>query len=125
MARYWPVLAATIILWCTVLLLLILSVRQNQGHLVYALDDGYIHMAMAKNFAQDGVWGVTRYEFSSSSSSLLWTLLLSAIYLIFGTNESAPLVLNVIFATLLVISTHKLLDSWRPQMGALYFYCRY
>ncbi len=51
MARHWPVLAAIIILWCTVLLLLILSVRQNQGHLVYALDDPYIHMAIAKNFA--------------------------------------------------------------------------
>jgi len=102
MARHWPVLAAIIILWCTVLLLLILSVRQNQGHLVYALDDPYIHMAIAKNFAQHGVWGVTRYEFSSSSSSLLWTVLLSAIYLIFGTNEIAPLVLNVIVATLVV-----------------------
>ncbi len=120
MARHWPVLAAIIILWCTVLLLLILSVRQNQGHLVYALDDPYIHMAIAKNFAQHGVWGVTRYEFSSSSSSLLWTVLLSAIYLIFGTNEIAPLVLNVIVATLVVISTYKLLDSWRPQMSAVY-----
>lgn len=47
-------------------------------------------------------------------------MLLSAIYLIFGTNEIAPLVLNVIVATLVVISTYKLLDSWRPQMSAVY-----
>jgi hypothetical protein len=42
----------------------------NGGSFTYALDDAYIHLAMAKNFPL-GVWGTTRYEFSSSSSSLL------------------------------------------------------
>lgn len=33
------------------------AVRQAEGHLVYSLDDAYIHMAMAKNLARHGVWG--------------------------------------------------------------------
>lgn len=102
-SKYWPLIIALIILWLTVALLLIFSLRQNNGYLVYALDDPYIHMAIAKNFAQHGVWGVSRYEFSSSSSSLLWTFILSIIYFIFGVNESTPLILNIISATAVVV----------------------
>jgi hypothetical protein len=65
------------ILWIIVATILVLSIIRNQGHVVYALDDAYIHMAIAKNFAQHGVWGITQYGFTSSSSSLLYTLLLS------------------------------------------------
>lgn len=101
-SRHWPLTTAIIILWITMSALLVVSMKQNQGHLVYALDDPDIHMAMAKNFAQHGVWGISRYEFSSSSSSLLWTLLLSAIYFILGANESSPFILNVIFATAII-----------------------
>ena len=42
---------------------IIISIRQNDGHIIYTLDDSYIHMALAKNLAQHGVWGITRYEF--------------------------------------------------------------
>src|SRR5262245_23047422 len=70
--------------------------RQNQGHLIYAFDDAYIHMSMAKNFALHGVWGVTRDGFTSSSSSPLWTLVLSVFYRLFGVNPIAPLILNVL-----------------------------
>lgn len=78
--------------------LLIQSLNQNQGHLIYALDDAYIHIAIAKNFAQHGIWGITRYEFTSTSSSLLWTLLISFSYFIFGINELITFILNIIFA---------------------------
>ncbi len=55
-------------------------------------------MAIAKNFAQEGVWGITKYGFTSTSSSLLWTLLISFTYFIFGVNELVPFILNFIFA---------------------------
>jgi hypothetical protein len=32
--------------------------RQTNGHFVYSLDDPYIHLAVAKNLARHGVWGV-------------------------------------------------------------------
>jgi len=67
-------------------------------------------MAIAKNFSQYGVWGVTNNEFSSASSSLLYTLLLSFIFL-FGPNEIAPLVINLVFANLLIYIVYSFLKK--------------
>jgi hypothetical protein len=65
-SKHWPLVTALSVLWVTIILLLIVSLRLNQGHFVYGLDDAYIHMSIAKNFALHGVWGVTPYAFSSS-----------------------------------------------------------
>ncbi len=72
--RHWPLIAGVAVLWFVIGIILLLSLAHNQGHLVYDVDDPYIHMAIARHFAESGVWGVTRYEFSSSSSSILWPL---------------------------------------------------
>jgi hypothetical protein len=87
---------------------LIHSVSRNEGHLVYAVDDTYIHMAMSKNLARYGVWGVTRYEFSASSSSPLWTLLLAGVYRLFGVSDVAPLVLNIVIGIIALIMVDRL-----------------
>ena len=118
--RFWPILAATVLLWGAITTLLIQSLRVNQGHLVYALDDAYIHMAMAKNFARHGVWGVTPYQFTSASSSPLWTFLLSAIYFVFGVNNVTPLVLNILFATLLLDALGWIFESFAKALSRLY-----
>ena len=47
--RYGPVLLAIAALLATVALHYTRSVAQHGGLFVYALDDAYIHMAMAKN----------------------------------------------------------------------------
>jgi hypothetical protein len=113
-------IASIAILWITVATILVLSIRNNQGHIVYALDDAYIHMAIAKNFAQHGVWGITQYGFTSSSSSLLYTLLLSVIYFLFGVNEVTPLILNIIFATLSICFIFYILR--RNELNSLYIF---
>lgn len=33
---------------------------KTDNHYIYPLDDTFIHLAMAKNFALHDVWGVTR-----------------------------------------------------------------
>ncbi len=107
--RNWPLVLALLLLWAGLAICLAICLGSSGGHLVYPLDDPYIHMAMAKNFAQHGVWGVTRYEFSFSSSSPLWTALVSAAFLVFGTSVWAPLVINAILASLLCILLYLLL----------------
>ncbi len=78
------------------------TVSKQHGHLVYALDDPYIHMAIAKNLVQHGTWGISPNEFSAASSSPAWTFLLASIYLVAGPNEIAPFVLNLISVALLL-----------------------
>lgn len=109
----WPFLAALTLFCAIVGVLLMVSVRRNDGHLVYVLDDPYISMAIAKNFSQHGVWGVTRYGFTSSNSSLLWPLLLSASDLLFGVNAVSPLILNVLFGALVLLSGFWILRWYR------------
>lgn len=70
---------------------------KTEGHYIYLIDDAYIHLAMAKNFALHGVWGVTQYKFSSTSSSPLFTFILSVLIKIFGNNDQISLYVNVFF----------------------------
>lgn len=113
--RNWPLIAATGMLLLTVAICLTISIRQNHGHPVYVLDDPYIHMAMAKNLAQHGVWGITKYSFTSSSSSLLWTSVLSSVYFLFGINETSPFILNIVFAIFVCILVYILLRKYKLQ----------
>jgi len=86
----------------TISFLLVQSLLQNDGHLIYRLDDAYIHMAMAKNISKHGVFGITNDEFSSTSSSILYTLLLALLFLIFGVNEIIPFIINIIFSITII-----------------------
>lgn len=118
--RHWPAFGALVFLLAITLPTLQISIAQNQGHLVYALDDPYIHMAMAKNIVRHGIWGVTPYTFSSSSSSPLWIVLLSASYYAFGVNDLAPLALNLVFACALVLLAYRVLVGF-GQRGVAAF----
>lgn len=81
--------------------LILLSSNQNGGRFIYALDDPYIHMAMARNLIQHGVWGITGHEFTSTSSSPLWTLAIAALFAVVGVQDTIPLLLNVVLASVL------------------------
>src|SRR5580658_2443457 len=77
--------------------ILIASVKATDGHFIYPLDDVYINMAMAKNVALHGVWGISPYQFTSSTSTPLFVLLLSAIYRVVGPSTYAPLLISWAF----------------------------
>ena len=62
--KHWPLLASVVILCVTVGVISTILILRENGYLVYALDDPYIQMAMAKNFSQHGVWGITRFGFT-------------------------------------------------------------
>ena len=120
--RHWPLVAALALLWLTVAGVAVKSMRQNDAKLIYALDDAWIHMAIAKNVAEHGVFGVTRHEFTAASSSLLWSLLLSGLYAAFGVDQMLPLLLNVAFATVVVVLVHFLLSCGRRPLRPLYVF---
>lgn len=74
------------------------SAMKTDGHYTYLLDDAYIHLAIAKNFALYDIWGMTKYQFSSTSSSPLFTYILSVLITVFGNNDQIPLYFNSIFS---------------------------
>jgi hypothetical protein len=93
--RHWPFLAA-VALWLVIFGVTLAQIYSSSGgRLIYASDDVYIHMAIAKNFARHGVWGVTSLGFTSCASSILWPLLIALTYVLFGVNEWSPLLLNL------------------------------
>lgn len=89
---------------------------------MYPIDDPYIHMAMARHFAESGVFGVSLAGFSATSSSPLWTLLLGTTFKVFGNHETIPLLLNVIFGLALAVYFTRLLADrlqsvWAASLG--------
>ncbi len=98
--RIWrsPLLPALAVFLVSLAVALRIALRLTDGRLVYALDDAYIHMAVARTLASHGIWGCTPFHFSSSSSSLLWTFGLGVAYRLFGVHDLLPLVLNIGFA---------------------------
>jgi len=109
--KYWPLFCIMGVYWITVIVLVILSINLN-GHLIYPLDDTYIHMAIAKNAVLHHVWGVTKYEFTSTTSSPLWTFLLAITYLALGVNEKSPLILNLLFGAFAILAAYFFLAKY-------------
>ena len=100
----------------------VLSSRSTGGRFIYPLDDTYITMSIAKNFAQSGVWGVTRHEFSSASSTPLFALLLAGCYRLTGANEWWPLVLSLLSSLLALAAADRWLrplPNWLRTLGLL------
>ncbi len=106
-----PFWVTVIIYWVISAALIISAVPYSAGRFAYPLDDTYIHMAIARNFSFSGVWGVSAAEFSSSSSSPLWTLLLAGCFRVFGQQEWIPALLNILIGTGLLYSGYCLLKE--------------
>lgn len=85
--------------------------RATEGHIGYALDDAYIHMSIARNVAEHGVWGINTDAFASASSSPLWTALLAAAFWLVGVRETLPLLLNLAAAVALIVVLGRLLKA--------------
>ncbi|SHM92723.1 hypothetical protein SAMN05444266_11416 [Chitinophaga jiangningensis] len=108
--------------WIFLTVLLIFSwykiSRLTGGHFCYSLDDAFIHMAVAKNFALHGVWGITSDAYGSASSSPLFTVVLAAIYRTGINGYMVGFWINVVAAYLLLYSTHRILLNYgMPEIG--------
>ena len=109
--RHLPVIIALSCLWLSLLVVLLAILTINSGSMVYTIDDIYIHLAISRNLNEYSVFGVTRYEFSSSSSSPLWNLIISAAFVLVGITDMVPLALNVILSSIAVVTFYVLLKD--------------
>lgn len=105
--QHYPIILALLLYLIFSAFYLQESLKRTNNQLVYPLDDTYIHMAMAKNFSTYGVWGITKHEFTSTSSSPFWTLILSIAYKILGVKDYFPLIINFLISILILIIAYK------------------
>lgn len=95
----WPaVLAAALFLG--IMAHYIHAIKANEGgRFVYPVDDGYAHMAIAKNLVQHGTWTFNVANgFETASSSMIWPVMLAAAFAVLGVHEWIPLALNMFWA---------------------------
>jgi hypothetical protein len=85
--------------------------------MVYVLDDPAIHLAIARNVAEHGTWGVVPGHFESASSSPVWTVLLSAAVAVLPAGEEAvALVLNLIAGVAVLVLLARAQTVLRPAL---------
>lgn len=97
-----PFISGSIFLLATVAVLEFITLKKTNGIFCYPLDDTFIHMAVAKNAALYGNWGVSSNEWVSTSSSPFFTALLTLSYVLFGLSVYAPFLLSLVGAFLLL-----------------------
>ncbi|UPK67109.1 hypothetical protein [Chitinophaga filiformis] len=110
--KNYPVIATLLLLAVMLVMVCRQVLTQTGGHFCYPLDDTFIHMSIAKNFALYGVWGINAQEFSAASSSPLYTLILATFFKAGINSIWMPFYINVCFAFLLVVMTDKLLQRF-------------
>jgi hypothetical protein len=80
---------------------------RTHGTIAYPLDDAFINLTLAKNLAFEHVWGITKYSFSSVSTSLLYPFILAILYLITGASIIVPLLVNLAAAIWFLVALHR------------------
>jgi hypothetical protein len=90
----------------------------TNGTLIYPLDDTYIHMSIAKNLALHNNWGISANEFQSASSSILYTLLLSALFKLFSVSALIPFIINFIAGIILLF----IIQHWLQKQNISFFF---
>ena len=118
--KKWPLYSALLLYILMTVFFIVTSTSRCDGKLIYALDDAYIHLALADTFSETGTWGFYEGVFSSSSSSLLWTIILS-ILLKFTRSEVILFILNFIAGISLIlllynIAKEKNMDSFKTAI---------
>ena len=115
--RYLPLLVGWAATFLPLVIILVSVMNQTGGVFSYPVDDAYIHMQIARNLAEHGVWGINPNEFGSASSSPLYTLILGLLSLIFSSHYLIPLVVNSIAGILLVAAVQRWLQKENLGMG--------
>lgn len=111
MKKYSPFFICTAFLLVCVALLQMQALHRTGGHFCYPLDDAFIHMSVAKNFAVNHVWGVSKSEWVSTSSSPFYTFVLTLSYIIAGVNIYAPFIISLLGGILVVFALSKELNE--------------
>jgi len=106
-----PFISGSIFLMAVVAVLQLITLKKTNGVFCYPLDDTFIHMAVAKNAALYGSWGVSPGQWVSTSSSPFFTGLLTLVYKLFGLSVYTPFLLSLIGAFVIIAVMQRELNN--------------
>ncbi len=118
--RHFPLWVILLLYGLLCLSLLAQALALTGGALGYPVDDTFIHMAMARHFAQDGRWSVDLSPFTSTTSSPLWTLLLGAAFRLLGVRDGIPLALNLLTGIVALVYAAALLRQRASRLAQVF-----
>ena len=118
-SRLLPPVIAAAALFAHVTFMYKAVLRHTAGNVSYPVDDAFIHLALAKQIAQHGMYGVTPTEFSAASSSIGWPLCLALVMKIAGTTPWLPLLVNGAFAIALFFVVDRAVLRIAPEASTL------
>lgn len=95
------ILSIVVMMSLTIFQVLLIE-KINNGDFVYPLDDTYIHLKIAKNIAENGVWGINGTEMESADSSLIYPLILAFAAKVIFASYISPLIINLLACLLLL-----------------------
>ena len=110
MKKYLPLLTGLGFVAIVVAAIEYVTMKKTGGHFCYPLDDTFIHMAVAKNLVLHGNWGITPSGFVSTSSSPLFTVVLSLFFAVFSIHLIVPFVISSIGTVLMLLAMQRELD---------------
>jgi hypothetical protein len=103
---------------------ILLIYNSTDSGFVYPIDDTYIHMGVAKNILNEATYSANNFEFSSSSSSIIWPFLLLICFSIFGMNIAIPLILNFVIGFLIVLFVFFVISRFaNEEYGFIISFC--
>ncbi|MEP6747133.1 MAG: hypothetical protein ABJB86_05390 [Bacteroidota bacterium] len=112
MKKYLPFLSGFSFVAAIVAVLEYVAIKKTGGHFCYPLDDTFIHMAVAKNLVLHGNWGITPSGFVSTSSSPLFTIVLSIFFKLFSINIIMPFIISCAGTILMLIAMQQELNRY-------------
>jgi hypothetical protein len=108
----WAAVAAIVVI-------MLARIVARNGEIVFPLDDPFLHLAIAKHLAEDGVYGVTRESFSAASSSIVWPWVLAALERVVGDHRVTPILLNLAAAGALLVHVGRRTSVWTTALIAV------
>ncbi len=94
-----------------------LALLRTDGHWVFVVDDGAIHLSIADTLARHGTWGVTAGAYESASSSPAWTALLAGAAAVSSAGrELVPVALNALAGLWILVVLGRAQSAIRPSL---------
>ena len=104
-----------VVLYLAVVSLLVWLIARGNASFSYALDDPYIHLALAQHL-RHGFYGLNPGEYTSPSSSIVWPFLLVP-FADGPLRQWFPLILNVIPGVMLCCLVASFVPAWHRQVA--------